>query len=205
MSEKLEAHKLNVGFSSKSIAVTAVTVALLIGGQFVLSFFAGVEIVTLLLTVFCVAFGVLHGLVASVAFALLRCFVFGFSPSVIILYLVYYPLFSVAVGFYGKLLNKVFDNSEKQKSALFHTKTAKFLVFNVGLTVIVCLLTCLFTMFDNLITPWMMGFGENSRLIYFYNSLPTLLSHVICAGVSVLVLFYPTYKIMEKVKRSMRL
>lgn len=205
MCAKIEARKGIVGFSSKSIAITAVTVALLIGGQFVLSFFAGVEIVTLLLAVFCVTFGVLHGLVASVAFALLRCFVFGFSPSVIILYLIYYPLFSLAVGFYGKLLNKVFDGSENHKSGLFHTKIARFLVFNVGLVILVCFLTCTFTMLDNLITPWIMGFGRNSKMIYFYNSLPTLLSHVICVGVTVLVLFFPTYKIMEKVKHGMRL
>jgi K+-sensing histidine kinase KdpD len=194
-------------FSAKSIAVTAVMVALMIGSQFVLSFFVGVEIVTLVLCVFCVAFGVLHGVVAAVAFALLRCLVFGFSPQVVVLYLVYYPLFAVAVGFYGRLINSALASGveKNEENRLNRTKTLKGVAIFAGLLLIVCALTCSFTMLDNVITPLILGFGKNSRLIYFYNSLPAMTTQIICVAVSVALLFYPLWKIMYRAKESMRL
>ena len=69
-------------YTAKHIAVISVTVAILIGGQFALSFAAGVEVVTLLLCVFSVTFGIRDGVVAAVAFSLLRCLVFGFDSVV---------------------------------------------------------------------------------------------------------------------------
>lgn len=93
---------------SKEIAYIAVTCALLIGGQYVFSFIAGVEIVTIMLISFSYTFGIRRGVILSIAFSLLRCFVFGFYITVIILYLVYYPLLSAVFGALGKVDEKAF-------------------------------------------------------------------------------------------------
>ncbi len=65
--------------SAKEITILGLFVALLIGGQFVLSGISGIEIVTVLFTSFCFYFGIVRGLVVATAFSLLRCFIFGFS------------------------------------------------------------------------------------------------------------------------------
>ncbi len=86
------------GFSSHDIAYIAVMTALLIGGQLLFSAIAGVEIVTALFGCFCYVFGRKRGMLTATAFSLLRCFVFGFYPSVLVLYLVYFNLFAFVAG-----------------------------------------------------------------------------------------------------------
>ena len=88
--------------NSKKVAVCAVSVALLIALQFTLSYVPGVELVTVLLLCFCYTFGVAMGVISATGFSLLRCIIFGFDPSVIVLYLVYYNLFAVLFGILGK-------------------------------------------------------------------------------------------------------
>lgn len=95
---------------SKEIAYIAVMCALLLGGQFALSSISGVEIVTLLLVCFSSVFGARRGVLCAVAFSLLRCFIFGFYPSVILLYLIYYPLLAAVFGGLGKIGKDKFDN-----------------------------------------------------------------------------------------------
>lgn len=80
----------------------AVMVALLIAVQYAFSWVAGVEVVTVMLLCFCWSFGMRAGLLAATAFSLLRCIVFGFYPSVIVLYLIYYPSFAAAFAAIGK-------------------------------------------------------------------------------------------------------
>ena len=75
--------------SAKFIVQSALCTALLIGAQFALSGVKGVELVTILFLCFCYKYGVKQGLLVATAFSLLRCFVFGFFPNVIVLYLVY--------------------------------------------------------------------------------------------------------------------
>ena len=87
--------------TAKEIACAAVMTALLIGGQFALSWVAGVEVVTVLLLCFAFVFGPRAGALTAIAFSLLRCFIWGFYPSVIVLYLIYYPLFAIFFGFLG--------------------------------------------------------------------------------------------------------
>ena len=67
--------------TSKEIAVVALTVALLIAGQFALSAVQGVEVVTVIFFSFCYVFGVKRGVIAAVAYALLRNIYFGFFPQ----------------------------------------------------------------------------------------------------------------------------
>lgn len=85
---------------AQSVAVCAVMCALLLAAQFVLSFVPGVEIVTALFLAFCTFFGWRCGMLTATAFSLLRCFVFGFYPNVIVLYLVYFNAFAL---FFGRL------------------------------------------------------------------------------------------------------
>lgn len=94
---------------SKEIAYVAVTCALLIGGQYVFSFVAGVEIVTLSLVCFSYSFGMRRGAICALAFSLLRCFIFGFSPTALILYLIYYPLLTLIFGAIGHIKESAFE------------------------------------------------------------------------------------------------
>ena len=90
-------------FSARHIAAAAVMTALLIGAQVALSPVAGVEVVTVLLAAFAFSCGAGAGALVAVAFSLLRCFIWGFYPSVIVLYLVYYPLFALIFGALGRV------------------------------------------------------------------------------------------------------
>ena len=94
---------------SKEIAYIAATCALLIGGQYVLSFVAGVEIVTLILVCFSYSFGMRRGAICALAFSLLRCFIFGFYPTALILYLIYYPLIALIFGAIGHIKKSTFE------------------------------------------------------------------------------------------------
>jgi hypothetical protein len=96
---------------SKLIAYSAVMCALLIGGQLALSYVAGIEIVTLLLLTFAYCFGVRCGVLTAVSFSLLRCCIWGFYPSVVLLYLIYYPLFALLFGLLGKVKDSVYDKA----------------------------------------------------------------------------------------------
>ncbi len=183
-------------YTAKHLSVIAVTVALLIGGQFVLSFAAGIEIVTPILCVFCIVFGVKDGVVAAVAFSLLRCLIFGFYPTVIVLYCIYFPLFALVTALYGKLLNKVFNDENGYTKGL---KTLSFIL----LIVICVVLTACFTMIDNVITPLMLGFGEASAKAYFYSSLPTLALHCSNASITVSFLFFPLYNAVNYLKNKL--
>ncbi|MDE6868772.1 MAG: hypothetical protein K2J83_06510 [Clostridia bacterium] len=94
---------------AKQIAYVAVMCALLIAGQYVFSFVVGVEIVTLLLVCFSSVFGVRSGVICAVSFSLLRCLIYGFSPTAVILYLVYYPSLAAVFGGLGHIKNSTFE------------------------------------------------------------------------------------------------
>ena len=76
--------------TAREIAFAALFVALVIGTQFVLSAVPGIELVTVLFTAYAFVFGAKRGMLAATAFSLVRQFVFGVFPNVLILYLVYY-------------------------------------------------------------------------------------------------------------------
>lgn len=95
---------------SRAAAYTAVMCALLIGGQYVFSFVAGVEIVTVLLISFSYVFGASRGAVCALAFSLLRCIIFPFSPSALILYVVYYPALAGIFGGLGHVKDGAFKS-----------------------------------------------------------------------------------------------
>ena len=163
--------------TTRFITVCALYCALLIGVQFALSGVPGVELVTAFFLAFCFYKGVIAGITVGACFSLIRCIIFGFFPTVIILYLIYYPLFAVVFGFVGKKF----------------CRNPSLLAY---LTVIVLSVICtaLFSLIDDVITPLYFGFGKDAAYAYFYSSLPFMLSQCICVAISVGLLFIPLVK-----------
>ena len=169
--------------TAKEIAVLGVFVALLIGGQFILSGIAGIEIVTALIVSFCFYFGVLRGTIVATAFSLLRCFIFGFFANVIVLYLVYYNLIAVLFGLIGKAFNKTIN------------------VKKLIIVVIVSILsTVIFTAIDVGLMGVFYGFTLKALKAYFIAGVPTLITQIICVAATVSILFIPLLKIYKTIK-----
>lgn len=165
------------------VAVVAVFTALLLAAQYALWFVKGVELVTVLLLVFSYRFGVRCGVLSAVAFSLLRCLLFGFFPNVVLLYLLYYPLFAACFGLLGNAL---------------HRRTG--VRVQMLLSVLAVLLTALFTLLDDALTPLLYGYTKEAALAYFLASLPTMAVQTVCAAVTVLLLFRPLLFILKRVK-----
>lgn len=68
--------------TTRNLSIIGVFTAMLIGGQFALSGVTGVEVVTILLLVYCISFGIVKSIVLVNLFTVLRCIVFGFSERV---------------------------------------------------------------------------------------------------------------------------
>lgn len=165
------------------VAVVAVFTALLLAAQYALWFVKGVELVTVLLLVFSYRFGVRCGVLSAVAFSLLRCLLFGFFPNVVLLYLLYYPLFAACFGLLG--------------NALYRRTGVRVQML---LTVLAVLLTALFTLLDDALTPLLYGYTKEAALAYFLASLPTMAVQTVCAAVTVLLLFRPLLFVLKRVK-----
>lgn len=170
--------------SAKECAYLAVFVSLTIAVQTVLSFVPGVELVTLLFVTYAFAMGVVRGMISATAFSLLRQIVFGFYPTVLVLYLIYFNLLALCFGFLGKS----FKNPVKALSLI---------------VIIACICTVCFTMIDNILTPLWLGYGKKSTMLYFKASLPFMIPQVICTAISVAALFLPLRKVFAYVKRKL--
>ncbi len=170
--------------TAKKLALISVFTALLVGCQFALSFLSGVEVVTVLFLTFAFTFGIKPSLLVATAFSLLRCFIFGFFPSVIALYLIYYNLFAVVVGSIGN----------KTKGKL----TPKTHLALVGAAL---LLTLLFTLLDDVITPIFYSFTWEAAVAYAYASLTLCIPQTICAVVTVGLLFPALHPIFKKFQK----
>ena len=163
----------------KDCAYIAVFVALTIAAQFCLSFVPGVEVVTVLFVSFSFAFGCRRGMIAATAFSLLRQLIFGFFPTVLVLYLIYYNLLALLFGFLG----------------WWSRLTPKKLFW---LTALACVCTVCFTLIDNIITPLWYGYSGRVFKLYFYASFSFMIPQVICTAISVGVLMFPLVKIFQK-------
>lgn len=168
--------------TTRDLALIGLYTALLIGAQLALSFISGVEIITLLLAVFAFCFGTWKSLMLSTAFSLLRCLVFGFFPNVLILYLIYYNLFSLAVSLLARGLR-----------GCTGLKTLIIVTLMVGI------LTVCFTLLDNVITPVYYGYSLEATKAYFVASLSTLIPHVVCAVASIIIGFIPLVKLVRRI------
>lgn len=168
--------------SVRELATVAVFTAILIAAQLALSAISGVELVTVLLLTFSYFFGVKLGMLAASAFSLLRCFVFGFFPSVLILYLIYYNLFAALFGFLGKLFAR---NSELKHLA--------------AVTVAAILMTASFTLLDDLITPLFYGYTKDAAKAYFFASFYAMVPQTLCAALTTAALFKPLISVYKRV------
>ena len=166
--------------TARYCAITALFVAITIAAQLALSAVPGVELVTVLFVSFCFASGVKQGMLAATAFSLLRQIIFGVFLNVLVLYLVYYNLLALCFGLLGKAI----------KNPL------KFLPVIV---ITACLLTAVFTLIDNILTPLWYGYGERATRAYFMASLPFMALQVVCAAVSVSILFLPLLRVFKSV------
>lgn len=167
-------------FSTKNLIFCALFTALLLASQLILSSIAGVEIISILLLAFCYKKGVKNGLLVATAFSLLRCFIFGFMPNVIILYLIYYNLFAVVFG----LVGKCFSYNYSLKS-------------HVVCVVLSGIMTVCFTLLDCVITPLIFAFNYDSTSAYFIASIPVIIPHTICVVATTIALFFPLIKVLS--------
>lgn len=168
--------------TAKDIAFISIMTALLIAVQLALSMVQGVEAVTVLFLTYCCSFGIRRGMVVATCFSILRCLLFGFVPNVIILYLIYYNLFAVVFGLLGKLTRSL---SEWKRLIVLVSCAA--------------VMTVLFTLLDDVITPWFLGYGPRATKVYFYNSLLAMGIQSACAVVTVSLLFVPLSRAFDTV------
>lgn len=166
--------------SAKQIILPGLFTALLIGGQLALSGIAGVEVVTVLLLTFAYRYGIVQGLLVANAFSLLRCFIFGFVPNVLILYLIYYNVFVLVFGAIGKMFKHRYSITN-----------------HIFILLIAVLMTSLFTLTDNILTPLLYGFAKDATKAYFVASLYTVVPQMICTFATVLVIFPALLKILK--------
>ncbi len=170
---------------SKECAYLAVFVAVVIALQLALSAIPGVELVTLLFLSYAFVFGVRRGVLAAVAFTFLRLLIFGVYPTVIIVYLLYYPAFTLLFGWLG-------GRVKSPARALW------------WLTVLAVLGTVCFTVLDNIVTPLFYGMTKDAAKGYFIASLPLMLPQVVCTAVTVGALFLPLERAFRLIKRGLK-
>lgn len=168
--------------SAKKIILPGVFTALLIGGQLALSGISGIEIVTVLLLTFVYKYGVWQGLLVANSFSILRCFIFGFMPNVLILYLIYYNLFVIVFGMIGKMFKHEYGIKR-----------------HIIILVVAIIMTAMFTMMDNILTPLIYGFSQKAMEAYFFASLYTVVPQIICTLATVLLIFPVLMRILNKI------
>ena len=170
--------------SAKEIIIPAVFTAMLIGVQLVLSGVAGVELITVLLLTFTYVFGLKQGFIVANAFSILRCALFGFFVNVVLLYLIYFNLFVLVIGLIGKAFKRGYS-----------------LKIHIVLTAVAVVLTASFTLIDDIITPLMYSYSASATKIYFTASLTIMIPQMICALATVILLFFPLYKVLNLAKK----
>ena len=163
--------------STKNLIICGIYTALILACQTLLGAIAGVEIVSILLLVFCYTYGARSGMMVATAFSLVRCFIFGFMPNVIILYLIYYNCFALIFGFIGSRFKRRYTISS-----------------HVICCVIAGVVTVFFTLLDCVITPLMYSFSYSASNAYFIGSISVVIPHVICVVATTICLFFPLVK-----------
>ena len=163
------------------LAIISIFTALLIGGQFALSAVSGIEIVTVLFVSFAYVFGAKRAIFVANVFSIVRCLIFGFFPSVIVLYLIYYNALALIIGQIGKKFNREYSIKKH------------VVIVIVGLVATFC-----FTLMDNLLAIVFYSFNYQTAVAYWYASVSTLIPQLICVAVTLALLFYPLYKLFLK-------
>ncbi len=170
--------------AGKECAYLAMFTAILLAAQFCFSFFLGVEIVTSLFFSHAFVFGGKRGALVGVAFSLLRILIFGFFPSVLLLYLLYYPSTAFLFGWLGKKVKRPLP-------ALW------------WLTVIACLCSLCFSLLDGVITPLWYRFTLQATRAYLLASLPVAGVQILCTAGTVGLLFVPLQRVFHIAKKGL--
>ena len=173
------------GKSAKECAFIAVFVATVIAAQLALSSIPGVEVVTVLFVAYAFAVGCNRSMLSATIFSFLRQIIFGFYPTVLVLYLVYFNLLTLTFGCLGKKIK-----NEK-----------KYLILIVLIT---CVGTATFTLLDNVITPLWYGYGAKATRAYFIASLSFMIPQIVCTAVSVTVLFLPLLRVFSTIYKPVK-
>lgn len=171
------------GNIAKECAYVSVFVALLIAVQSVLSMIP-VELVTALFISYCFTFGVKRGMLSATVFTFVRQLVFGFFPTVFILYLVYFNFLAWLFGYLGTKINHPLKSL-------------------AVITFISCVCTFLFSMLDNILTPLFYAYSQEATKAYFIASFSFTLPQIIGTAVSVSVLFFPLHKAFYFAKKQL--
>ena len=84
---------------------------------------------------------------------------------------------------------------------LFSGAEAKEEILKVVLIASVgAVMTAVFTLLDDIITPLLFGYTRTTALAYFYSSFTAMLPQIICTVVSVCTLFLPVTAVLKKFK-----
>ena len=158
---------------------------MVISAQLMLSSVPGVELVTVMIAAFAASFDRQMGAISAVAFSLLRCILFGFWPTVIILYLAYYPLLALVFSFVGKI--------------------KKYTLHIIVAVITAMLMTVVFTFIDNLVTPLFYGYSAKMWKAYIISSFSFMIPQLISVAATVGALYYPLFLLFNRVKKSILL
>lgn len=170
--------------SAKEVALSALFLAFLLGGQYAFSVLPAVEIVTVFTVAFAFCLGVSRCMIAVTAFAFLRQILFGFFPSVLILYLIYFNALALVFGSLGK------GGNARKKWWI----------------VVLCAGFCTagFTLLDDLITPLYYGLEKGAWKSYFIASLPIMLTQTVWTVLAVGYLFLPLEKVFSTAAKKLK-
>lgn len=157
---------------TRDITTTAVFVAILIVSQVALSAINGIELITVLLASFVFCYGFRLGFSTVNSFILIRCAIYGFYPSVMLLYITYYNLFALVVGFIGS----------KSRHKLARKSFAASLIA-------IIVLVLMFTVLDDIITPLYYSLNWVMTKSYWMMSLTAVIPQEICAILTMIFLF----------------
>ena len=122
-------------------------------------------------------------MLAATVFTIVRQLLFGFYPTVFILYLTYFNGLTALFGWLGKSV----------KNPL---RSLWWIIL------IACLCTASFTLLDNILTPLWYHYTPKAAQAHFIASLPVAFSQIICTAVTVGLLFLPLRKAFCLIKRK---
>lgn len=164
---------------AKDISTIAVFVCVLLASQLALSAINGVELVTALLAGFAFSMSAKKGFAVVNIFVIIRSTIFGFFPSVMILYFFYYNIFVLTFWAIGKK-----SNHELSKKS-----------FAVSLIAVIALVA-IFTALDDIITPIFYSLDWNTTKAYWIMSLTSVIPQEICAILTMIFLFPIIVKVL---------
>lgn len=167
----------------KDIIYISLFVAVLIVLQVALSSINGIELVTVVLASIAFAYGLKVSIITANVFIVLRSFIFGIFPSIMVLYFVYYNLFVLCFWLIGR----------KAKREL----SVRSYIISIVMSVV---MTILFTLLDNVITPLWYSFDWNATKAYWLFSLTAVIPQVICTIATMVILFPILIRVYTKTR-----